>query len=154
MAKILKSAAAQYPLVVHFPINYNDTMVNIDGTELAFGADDAVTTTFDIFNPPPGSMVIGGRVIVETVVGGSSTATMDVGDADDPNRYTEAAAINLKDADAPASGFDLAGDGKVYDGSEKIRITILNDGAQTSGKYHVVVSMVVNGRQNENLKTT
>jgi hypothetical protein len=153
MTKQLKLPGIQSPMTAVFEVNFDDTMDNIAGVELAFGADDAATTTFDIFTPPPGAVVIGGRVIVKTAFD-STTNTMDLGDSDDPDRYTEAGAIDLKDADAPASGFDMLGDGKAYDGSQKVRMTILNDGAATAGAAIVVVSMVVPGRQSENLRTT
>jgi hypothetical protein len=79
---------------------------------------------------------------------------MDVGDSDDPNRYTETAPVNLKDADAPQTGFDMLGDHKAYSGSQAIRMTLLNDGAMTAGDIIVAIVMVVPGRANENLKTT
>lgn len=153
MALKKKLPNAQTVLSAVFDIVYSDTMVNVDGVELAFGADDAANTTFDLFTPPPGAVVIGGRVIVVTVFN-STTNTLDLGDSDDPNRYTETGAINLKDADAPASGFDMLGDGKVYDGSQAVRATILNDGLASAGRAIVVVNFVVPGRASENLKTT
>lgn len=153
MAKLLKLPNAQYPIAAVFEFDHADTMVNIAGDEVAFGADDAELTTFDLFYPPPGAVVIGGNVKVKELVTGSSTSTIDIGDSDDPNRYTEAAPINLMDADAPATGFDMLGDHKQYSGSQAIRATILNDGAMTAGKAIVTVLMVVPGRANENLRT-
>lgn len=154
MAKLLKLPNAQWPISAVFAFSWDDTMVNINGDELALGAEDADLTTFDIFTPPPGAIVKSGRVIVVTAFD-STANTLDVGDATDPNRYTETAPIDLKDPDAPASGFDLLGDGYVYNGQEAVRATILNTvSAATAGKAIIVVDMVVPGRANENLKTT
>jgi len=154
MATLKKLPNAQYVLAGVFEWNYDDTMANISGTELAMGADDAATTTFDVMTPPPGAVVVGGNIKNITVAATSTTSTAIVGDSDDPNRYTEAATHDLKDADAPATVFDMLGDHKSYDGSQAIRLTILSDGAQTAGKFVLTVLMVVPGRANENLKTT
>ena len=151
MALLTKVAGAQYPLSVVFSFNWDDTMLNTSSAATAFGA--ATGTTFDIFYPPPGAIVIGGVVKVETLAAGS-TSTVDIGDSDDTDRYTETGAIDLTDADAPASGFEQLGDHKVYSGAQAIRLTIANGGALTAGKAHVVVNMIVPGRVNENLKTT
>jgi hypothetical protein len=126
-------------------------MVNTSAAETAFGA--AAGTVFDIFYPPPGAIVIDGAVRIETAVTGN-TSTVDIGDSDDTDRYTEAGAVDLTDPDAPDSGFDQLGDHKVYDGSQAIRLTIANGGLVTVGRIHIVVEMVIPGRANENLKTT
>jgi hypothetical protein len=154
MAKLSKLPNAQWPIAAVFEWNYDDTMDNISAVELALGADDAVVTTFDVLTPPPGAIVIGGNVKNITAATGSTTSTVDVGDSDDPNRYTEGGAHDLKDADAPATAFDMLGDHKQYDGSQAIRLTILNDGAQTAGNFILTVLMVVPGKATENLKTT
>jgi len=151
MANLTKLRGAQYPLTTVFTFNASDTMDNTSDVSKTFG--DATPGAFDIFYPPPGAMVIGGRVIVETAAA-DNTSTVDIGDSDDADRYTETAAINLADPDAPASGFEMLGDGKIYDGSQAIRLTFANGGAVTATKAHVVITMVMTGRQNENLKTT
>lgn len=151
MAKLSKLPNAQTPIVGVFTFNMTDTMVNTSGDEVAFGADAA--TVFDIMTPPPGAIVVGGVVKVETAVTGS-TSTMDLGDSDDTDRYTETAATNLADPDAPATDFDMLGEHKVYAGNQAIRMTIANGAEVTVGKVHVVISMVIPGRATENLKTT
>lgn len=151
MATLTKAVTVQYPITAVFSFNASDSMVNVAGDLVTFG--DAAPGAFDILTPPPGSFVIGGVVKVETVAAGN-TSTADIGDSDDTNRYTETAPVNLADADAPATAFDQLGDHKVYDGSQAIRMTITNGGAVTATKAHVVVTMVIQGRANENLKTT
>jgi len=150
MALLKKIPNAQYPLSVVFTASTTDTMVNVAGATVTFG--DAAPGAFDIFYPPPGSIVIGGVVKVETAAVGS-TSTVDVGDSDQTDRYTETAAIDLTDVDAPATGFDQLGVHKVYNGSQAVRITMANGGALSAGKFHVIVNLIVPGRGNENLKT-
>lgn len=155
MAKVTKAYGAQWTLCVPFNINATDTMVNTSAAEVAFGAvTSAGNTTFDIFTMPPNSFVIGGRVIVGTAFN-STANSVDVGDSDDPDRYTETAAIDLQDVDAPAAGFEMLGDGKIYDGAQAIRLTLTNTvGAATAGRCIVVIEFAILNRVNENLKTT
>lgn len=150
MAKILKMRNVQTVLSATFQFNYADTMVNTSGTEVAFGANG--TNVFDIAELPPNAVVIGGRVIVKTVAAGG-THTIDIGDSDDADRYTETNPIDLTDADAPASGFDMLGDGKQYSGNQSIRITIANSAGMTQGDFIVVVNFTVPGRASENINT-
>lgn len=152
MAALLKKLSnAQYPLTGVFTFNFDDTMVNTAGVTKAFG--DAAPGAFDIMTPPVGAIVISGAVKVETAAVGN-TSTVDVGDSDDTDRYTETAPIDLADPDAPASGFEQLGDHKVYSGAQAIRITMANGGALTALKAHIIVTMIVPGRATENLKTT
>lgn len=151
MATLTKLVGAQYPLVAVFTFNWNDAFTNVAGSSTTFGA--AAPGAFDFITMPPGSMVIGGRVLVETAAAGN-TSTVDIGDSDDPDRYTETAAIDLADPDAPASGFEMLGDGKVYDGTQALRLTFANGGALSAGKAHVIVTFIMTGRINENVKTT
>ena len=151
MATLTKLHGVQYPLCSVFTFNATDAFTNTAGTSTTFGA--ASPGAFDFITMPPNSMVIGGRVIVETIAA-DNTSTVDIGDSDDTDRYTETAAINLADADAPASGFEMLGDGKVYDGTQALRLTFANGGAVTATKAHVIVWFVMTGRINENVKTT
>jgi hypothetical protein len=151
MSLLKKVTGAQYPITAIFSFQASDTMVNAAGATVSFG--DAAPGAFDIFYPPPGAMVIGGGVKIETVAVGN-TQTVDIGDSDDTDRYTETGAIDLADPDAPWTGFEMLGDHKVYDGSQAIRVTFANGGAVTATKAHIIVTMVMIGRANENLKTT
>lgn len=151
MAKLLKLRSAQTVLAAVFPFTAADTMVNTAGSEVAFGASG--TNKFDVITMPPASVVVGGRVIVKTAASGS-TSTLDIGDSDDEDRYTETAPIDLADPDAPASGFEMLGDGKQYSGSQALRLTVVNGGAVTATDAVVVVNYIVVGRASENVKTT
>lgn len=156
MAKVLKQPHAQTVLSIAFEINATDTMVNTTGNEVAFGVlTSGSNTVFDIATMPPNSVVIGGRVVVLTVFATSSANTIDIGDSDDTDRYTETGAIDLQDPDAPASGVELLGDGKIYVGNQNLRITLSNATATaTAGRAVVVINFVMLGRASENLKTT
>lgn len=155
MAKVFKQPNAQTVLSIAFNVNATDTMDNTSGSEVAFGAiTSGSNTTFDIATMPPNSVVVGGRVAVLTAFN-STVNTVDVGDSDDPDRYTETGAIDLQDADAPASGFEMLGDGKIYSGNQAIRLTFNNTvAAATAGRALVVVNFVIVGRASENIKTT
>lgn len=151
MALLKKLASAQTVLSAVFTFNFDDTMLNTSAAATAFGA--ATGTTFDVFTLPPGAIVINGAVRVETAAVGS-TSTIDIGDSDDTDRYTETNPVDLADPDAPTTGFDQLGDHKVYSGNQAIRLTIANGGALTALKAHVVVNFIVPGRASENIKTT
>lgn len=151
MALLKKLTSGQYPIVAVFSFNYDDSMVNTSSVEKTFG--DATPGAFDILTPPPGAIVIGGSVKVETAAAGN-TSTVDVGDSDDTDRYTETAPVDLADPDGPVTAFDMLGDHKVYNGSQAIRATFTNGGALSALKAHIIVSMIIPGRANENLKTT
>jgi hypothetical protein len=151
MAKLTKLRSAQTVLSAVFPFVAADTMVNTSGTETSFGVSG--TNKYDIITMPPNSVVVGGRVIVKTIAAGG-TSTIDIGDSDDEDRYTETGAVDLADADAPASGFEMLGDGKQYTGNQAIRITIANGATITATDAVVVVNYVVVGRASENVKTT
>lgn len=155
MATLTKLPNAQTVLSAVFDFSYNDTMVNTSGDSVALGElTSGSNTVFDIITLPPNAVVIGGRVIVVTAFN-STANTIDIGDSDDTDRYTETGAIDLQDPDAPATGFDMLGDGKVYAGNQNIRLTLSNTvSAATAGRAIVVVNYVVSGRATENVKTT
>lgn len=156
MATVTKLGSSQDVQSIVFDINATDTMVNTSGNAVVFGkTTSAGNTTYDIATLPPGSVVVGGRVIVLTAFATSSANTIDVGDSDDPDRYTETGAIDLQDPDAPATGFDMLGDGKIYTNGQNLRVTITNSTADaTAGRALVVVNYVIVGRSTYNLKTT
>lgn len=154
MALITKLRNAQTVLAAVFEFNWNDTMVNTSGTTVDLGAVTA-GSTFNIITPPVNAIVVGGTVKNITPWVGPTACTIDIGDSDDTNRYTETAAIDRKDPDAPATGFDMLGDHKQYSGSQAISMTLINSVAvATAGKTLVTINFVVPGRASENVKTT
>lgn len=156
MSLLKKLPNVQTVLSAVFDYSFNDTMVNTTGNEVALGVlTSGSNTVFDIITMPLNSVVVGGRVVVITAFATSSANSVDIGDSDDTDRYTETGAIDLQDPDAPTSGVELLGDGKIYDGSQAIRLTISNATASaTAGRAIVVINFVVSGRASENVKTT
>lgn len=152
MSNLTKTVGVQWVIAAEFEANFDDTMDNTSGLNLAIGADDAADTTFAIMTPPPGAVVIGG--VVETLtVFDSTTNTLDLGDSDLVDRYTPTI-HDLKSTTAHSVLTPAGAVAKVYDGAQNIEAAILNDGAATAGKFRVVVLMSVSGKVNENLKTT
>ena len=154
MAALNKVSAAQYPLVVPFEWNFDDTMENTTGNSVAMGVlTSGSNTVFDIFYPPPNSYLLSGKCTVLTAFATSTANTVDIGDSDDTDRYTEAGAIDLQDVDGAATVIDFLGDGKLYNGSQAIRLTISNaTGAATAGRAIITLTLAVLGRANENLR--
>lgn len=144
MATLTKTVGAQYPLIASFEFDFTDDMVDTSGATTSFGAAAGV---FDIMSLPYGSVVVGGDLVVKTASDATTTHTAAIGDSASSTRYL--AATSLKSAARTAltiTGYETA--------VEKIRMTIAQTGgAPTTGTARVNVMFIVNGRQNENLKT-
>lgn len=96
MALLKSSRSAQWPLVQEFVLNFDDTMVDIGGTTR--GAALALLSNADLraFPMPPGAVLIGGEIVVETAFVGPTAATISVGDTNSATRH--ASAVDLKTA--------------------------------------------------------
>ena len=142
MAKKIAARTAQWPLVASFTFDITDTMVNTSGAEVSFKA--AAATLFEVLPLPPNAIVIGGAVVVNTVSNDSGTATIEVGDADDADRYL-ATPANLKAAGRTA--LDLTG----YKGTgQNLRVGLVNqNGDATAGNVTVYVEYIADGKSNE-----
>lgn len=94
---------------------------------------------------PHGAQVVGGAVIVDTALNGTTTSVLDVGDALSTNRYVND--VNLKATGRTA----LVPTGYVSDGAP-IWITPVHSGgtAPTAGRFRVLVEYVIAGRATEN----
>lgn len=146
MTTLTKQAGAQWRLVGQFRFTAADAMVNTSGALANFKA--ATGTVYDILALPPFGQVVGGDLVVTTVSNDSGTSTVSVGDAASATRYL--AATNLKAAARTA----LTITGRISTG-ENIRITVANGtGDATTLDATITVEFVVQGRVNENLKTT
>ena len=141
MAKLIASRGAQYPLVAEFTFNFDDTMVDINGVLKDFKT--VGSTVVDAINLPPGAIVIGGEVVTEKAVGGSTAYNVSVGDSGNATRYLSA-------TDCVAAGrTPLVPTGYVGNG-EQIRVTVAPTGAAaTAGKVTVRVQYIVRNRVNE-----
>lgn len=93
---------------------------------------------------PVGAIVVGGYVNVK-VVWDSTTNVVDVGDGDDPNRYT-ASAVDLK-----ALGYTaLTITGYEYTAPDTVDATQAETGAApTQGSAEIAFAYIVKGRDNE-----
>lgn len=141
MAKLIASRGAQYPLVAEFTFNFDDTMVDINGVLKDFKT--VGSTVVDAINLPTGAIVIGGEVVTETAVGGSTAYNVSVGDSGNATRYLSATDC------ATAGCTPLVPTGYVGNG-EQIRVTVAPTGANaTAGKVTVRVQYIVRNRVNE-----
>lgn len=93
--KKLASRTAQFPLVAEFNFQWNDWVIDsVDltkktlGSTVALSADPnevgltgpvANTITFDCIPLPPGAVISGGELIIETAYAGSTAATITLG---------------------------------------------------------------------------
>lgn len=133
--EVLKSADRQYP------ISAERTITFADGLAIA-GTDDAVQDLLDI---PTGARVVGGEIVVETVWDSGTSATLDIGDGDDPDRYT-ASPVDLTTLGRTA----LVLTGHKYTGEDTIDIdpTLLGTTA-TTGQAYIRVQYVIEDRSHE-----
>jgi len=94
---------------------------------------------------PPGAIVVGGALVVETAWDSATTATLDIGDSVDPDRYT-ASPIDLKTAGRTA----LTLTGHKYASPTNLQFFLAEAGtAATEGEAYVELTIVLEDRQNE-----
>lgn len=141
MSKLIATRGQQYPLVAEFTFNFDDTMVDVDGVLKDFKT--VGSTVVDAINLPTGAIVIGGEVVTETAVSGSTAYNVSVGDSVSATRYLSA-------TDRVTAGRTaLVPTGYVGNG-EQIRVTVAPTVADaTAGKVTVRVQYIVRNRVNE-----
>ena len=145
MAKLIASRTAQWPLVAEFTFNYNDTMTDVNGVTKSFGSTFGDAGTFEVIPMPPGAVVTGGEVIVETAGAGPTAYTINVGTSASATAF--ASAVDLKSAGRTA--LTLTSPLACNDG-KNIRIAIASTVANaTAGKVRVRVSYTIDGRASE-----
>ena len=137
--EILKDNGRQWPL------SAEKTVVFTDG----FGDDSVAQTGVvqDLIRLPVNSRVVGGEIVVEEAWDNGTTATVDIGDVTDPDRYT-AAPVDLTALGRTAlvlSGF------KTTEVERDIDVTPVFAGSNaTQGKAYIRVEYVIELRVNEN----
>lgn len=141
MAKLKASRGAQWPLVAEFTFNFDDTMVDTAGVLKDFKT--VGSTVVDAINLPAGAIVIGGEVVTEAAVTGSTAYNVSVGDSGSATRYLSA-------TDRVSAGRTaLTPTGYVGTG-EQIRVTVAPTvAAATAGKVTVRVQYVIRNRVTE-----
>lgn len=140
MAKLNPTRAAQVPLVATFEWNFDDTMANSAGTVTGFEASDAK----DVLQLPPGAIVVGGELVVDTLFNATGAATVSVGDSGSATRYL--GATTLKTAARTA----LVPTGYKNVSGLAVRLTFsFADLDATQGKARVNVSYIIDGRADQ-----
>ena len=117
--------------------------------DIAFGDNDPATgVESDAMELPSGATVIGGSVIVDVVSDAVTSDVVDIGDADDPNRYTTSGAVDLKTLGATA--LDLS-EFVSTDINHMISMTRVEvGGSKSQGSFRLQVQYMVADRSNEN----
>ncbi len=161
--KKLASRTAQFPLLAEFNFSWNDWVIDsVDltkktlGSTIALSADPnevgltgpvANTITFDCIPLPPGAVIQGGEVIVETAYAGSTAATISLGIAGTLTGLANA--VDLKTAaktTLTATGVAAL----LGNAGANIRATIAYTVANaTAGKVRVRVLYTVDNRTSE-----
>ena len=141
MAKLIAARTAQPVMEAEFILNFDDTMVDINGALKDFKT--VGSTVVDAINLPTGAIVTGGEVVTETAVGGSTAYNVSVGDSGSATRYLSA-------TDRVAAGRTaLVPTGYVGDG-ENLRVTVSPTVAEaTAGKVTVRVQYIMRDRWSE-----
>lgn len=159
--KLLASRTAQYPLTRDFTFQHNNWVVDsADGAKKTLGSTVALSTdpsepalngpaantvTFDCIPVPPGAVIVGGEVIVETAYAGSTAATLSLGIAD--SLTTLANAVDLKTAARTALTLTSP---LLCNAGQNVRATIAYTVANaTAGKVRVSLTYKVDGRTSE-----
>lgn len=161
MARKQASRTAQKILVSEFAFSYNDWVIDsADGAKKTFGSTVALsadptetgltgpvanTITFDGINMPPGAVVVGGELIVETAGVGPTAYTVSLGIA--ANTAALLAATSL----LAAGRTPLLLTAPLTSGNgQNLRATVAYTVANaTAGKFRLRVQYTIDGRAEE-----
>jgi len=143
MTKKIATRGGQYPLVFEFSFNFDDTMVDVNGDLIDFGAADvAAPHTFEVSGLPDGAVLVGGAIYTEEVFD-AATYNITVGDNTDPDR-------SKTTVDAKAVGvIALVPTGAETPLGDKLTITVTPADACTTGAMTLRAHFIVPGRINE-----
>ena len=141
MAKLNPSRAAQTVLSAEFTFEFADTMKDVNGVTKDFKT--VGSTVVDAINLPPRAIVVGGEVVTETAVTGSTAYNVSVGDSGSATRYL-GATNRLTAGRTPLVPTGYVGDG------ENLRVTVSPTVADaTAGKVTVRVQYIMRDRWSE-----
>lgn len=161
MSALKASRTAQYPLVKEFAFSFSNFVVDSAdltkktlGSTVANSSDPAEagllgpvanTIVFDAISLPPGAVVTGGEVIVETAFAGCTVATVSLGIVGALTAL--AATVDLMTAARTALTLTAP---LVSNSGQNLRATIVYTVANaTAGKARLRVSYTVDGRSQE-----
>lgn len=142
MANLKTARGCQYPLVAEFTFNFDDTMVDVAGATKDFKTV-GTSAVVNAIHLPVGAVVLGGEVVTDTAITGSTAYNISVGDAASAVRYLGA-------TDRVAAGRTaLVPTGFRTDGAD-LQVTVAPTvTAATAGKVTVRVEFMIEGRANE-----
>ena len=141
MAKLNPSRAAQTVLSAEFTFEFADTVKDVNGVTKDFKT--VGSTVVDAINLPPRAIVVGGEVVTETAVTGSTAYNVSVGDSGSATRY-----LGVTNR-VTAGRTPLVPTGYVGDG-ENLRLTVSPTVADaTAGKVTVRVQYIMRDRWSE-----
>ena len=142
MAQKLATRGGQYPITAEFTFDVaNDTMKNTSGVDDNFKA--VGSHVFDAILLPNNAIVVGGEVVTETAVSGSTAYNVSVGDSVSATRY-------LGVTDKVSAGRTALVPTGFVGGGEQVRVTVAPTVADaTAGKITVRVSYIIRNRVNE-----
>lgn len=142
MAQKLAARGGQYPITAEFTFDVaNDTMKNVSGADDNFNV--VGSHVFDAILLPTNAIVVGGEVVTETAVSGSTAYNVKVGDSVNDARY-------LASTDRVAAGRSALTVTGFVGGGEQVRVTVAPTVANaTAGKITVRVSYIIRNRVNE-----
>ncbi len=142
MAQKLATRGGQYPITAEFTFDVaNDTMKNVSGADDNFNV--VGSHVFDAILLPTNAIVVGGEVVTETAVSGSTAYNVSVGDSGSATRY-------LGVTNKVAAGHTALVPTGFVGGGEQVRVTVAPTVANaTAGKITVRVSYIIRNRVNE-----
>ena len=142
MAQKLATRGGQYPITAEFTFDVaNDTMKNVSGADDNFNV--VGSHVFDAILLPTNAIVVGGEVVTETAVSGSTAYNVKAGDSVHDARY-------LGVTNKAAAGHTALVPTGFVGGGEQVRVTVAPTGANaTAGKITVRVSYIIRNRVNE-----
>lgn len=141
MAKLNPSRAAQTVLSAEFTFEFADTVKDVNGVTKDFKT--VGSTVVDAINLPPRAIVVGGEVVTETAVTGSTAYNVSVGDSGSATRYL-GVTNRLTAGRTPLVPTGYVGDG------ENLRVTVSPTVADaTAGKVTVRVQYIMRDRWSE-----
>lgn len=152
MALLKPVRGAQYPLVKEFVFNFNDTIADINGVVKDFGsATIASAPVADIIPLPPGAVVCGGELIVETQGAGPTAYTVKLGVAGNDACFLAASDLLA----AANTRYPLLLTSQLAsNGGANVRLTMVDSVAlATAGKFRVRVMYTIDNRANESSAT-
>lgn len=142
MAQKLAARGGQYPITAEFTFDVaNDTTKNVSGADDNFNV--VGSHVFDAILLPTNAIVVGGEVVTETAVSGSTAYNVKVGDSVNDARY-------LASTDRVAAGRSALTPTGFVGGGEQVRVTVAPTVANaTAGKITVRVSYIIRNRVTE-----